>query len=102
MVSARYSKDANEIIGCGTRTFGDGFTWGFCQATDADEVSVGCYTENPVMLDAIAKLSAYSYIGFSWDEDGNCTYISSSTQSMYLPRNLGTNDKPGNNGQSGK
>jgi hypothetical protein len=30
--------------------------------------------------------SAFAYIDFSWDEDGNCTRVRYSTQSFYLPR----------------
>ena len=90
MWTARSSKNANELIGCGVRTFDNGgggqFEFGFCQAVDADGVEAFCFTESPELADAVKAISDYSFITFSWDEDGECTRIGSSTQSFYLPR----------------
>jgi len=87
MVSARYG-EGRTFIGCGTRSRldenGNTFDWGFCQAgTTEDDVAV-CNTTNPAFIDAIRSLATQSFISFSWDEDNNCTYVGTSTQSFYL------------------
>ena len=93
MVTARFSRNEIEYIGCGTRTyaFADGthFQYGFCQANDADDVRAFCSTEDPVLVDAIGRLSDFAYVTFSWNEDGTCNRIGSSTQSFYLPKFTG-------------
>src|SRR5210317_535906 len=47
---ARSSKNDVEYIGCGYKAIeqsdGGVYKWGFCQARDADDVHVMCYTEN--------------------------------------------------------
>ena len=95
-VTARFSDNDIEYIGCGTRTFDDGvnpFEWGFCQANNAAGDQVTCFVyENPNLIRAIGAVSDFSYITFSWQDDGNdgaeCTRIGSSTQSFYIPRKL--------------
>jgi hypothetical protein len=88
--TARSSKNADELIGCGVLHIDDGqgftYNWGFCQATDADGVNTQCFTETPSLLETMRATSAFAYIDFSWDEDGNCTRVRYSTQSFYLPR----------------
>jgi len=94
MVTARFSDNDVEVIGCGTRAYDDGaggiYRWGFCQATDALEQQVICNTENPDLLDIMASTSDYSFITFSWDAGGICNHIGFSTQSFYIPEHAGT------------
>lgn len=89
MVTARFSDNDVEFIGCGVRVWkmadGSYMNWGFCQARDADEVEVFCSTEDPDLLDVMKATSSYSFITFSWDADEECTHIGFSTQSFYLP-----------------
>lgn len=99
MVTARYSANPDELIGCGTRFSEDGlggvFRLGFCRAEDAEGESVTCFSTNPELLEAINAVSAYSFITFSWEDDGagnlTCTFIGFSSQSFYLPRGLKSN-----------
>ncbi|MBD3648333.1 MAG: hypothetical protein HUJ31_12975 [Pseudomonadales bacterium] len=77
-----YADDEDTFIGCGTRSFGDGFTYVFCQAGDADR-SIYCQTENPVIVAAVGKIADSSYLGFSTDEYGECVHVAVSTQSFY-------------------
>ncbi len=95
MVTARYSANDNEFIGCGIRKFDDGAggatAFGFCQAEDADGERGFCNTANEDLLDAISSSAAFSFVTFSWDEDGNCTRIGFSNQSFYLPKGLKSN-----------
>ena len=91
MLTARYSRNHDEQIGCGMRTFSatpDGlpaFTFGFCQARLSDSETVICYAfDNPELTQQIQSLASNSYVTFRWDEFNDCTYIGSSTQSQYI------------------
>jgi len=94
MISARGAKEDNVFIGCGTRNVEDGsgglFSWAFCQAADADEEQVTCFTFNPDLVKTIREINDASYITFSWTDDGagtlTCTRMGFSTQSFYLPK----------------
>ena len=90
MRTVRNSDSDLEFIGCGIRKYDDGageaWAWGFCQAQDANEVFVSCYTESEYLMDALAVENVYSYIVFTWNENFDCTYIGFSTQSFYLPK----------------
>jgi len=90
--TARIARDDVSFIGCGTRDFDDGinsFSFGFCQAADSNDVGIVCFTQNPILMDAIKAHSAFAFITFSWQDDGaggaECTRVGSSTQSFYLP-----------------
>ena len=85
MWSARTAKDDVSVIGCGIKKFEGGLSFGFCQATDANDVGYACFTEDPFMLDAIHASSTYSYIRFNWNENDECTRIDVSNNSFYLP-----------------
>ena len=93
MQSVRDSKDELAFIGCGIRTLdlGGGISvrFGFCQAGDA-EVQVTCFTESPVLLDEMRAANDFSFITFSWQDDGfgglECTRVGYSTQSFYLDK----------------
>lgn len=95
MVTARYAGKEIEYIGCGIRKFDDGAggatAFGFCQAVDADDERGFCNTFNEDLLDAISSSSAFSFVTFNWDENGTCTRIGFSNQSLYLPKGLGAN-----------
>ena len=87
--TARTSPGDLEFIGCGVRNFDDGVggvtAFGFCQAEDADGDRAFCNTANEDLLDAMEATSAFAYITFSWNLDGECIRIGNSTQSFYLP-----------------
>ena len=96
MVTARYSANDNEFIGCGIRVFDDGaggtFSFGFCQAEDRDGERAFCNSQNPDLLDAISSSGDFGFITFNYDEDGVCTRIGFSNQSFYLPKKLQSNE----------
>ena len=92
MWTARTADNDVELIGCGVRRFDDGidvFSFGFCQARDANDGFVVCFTDSEVLLAAIEGTSDYSFLTFSWTgndpDDFACTRIGFSTQSFYLP-----------------
>lgn len=96
MVTARYSENDNEFIGCGIRIIQDGvggvFSFGFCQAEDRDGVRAFCNSQDAALLDAISSSGDYGFITFSYDEDDVCTRIGFSNQSFYLPKKLKSNE----------
>jgi len=94
-VTARYSKNDVELIGCGIRKISDGvggfIHFAFCQATDAADVSIICFTQDPELVDTISSSADYGFITFSWDADDQCTRMGFSNQSFYLPKGLKAN-----------
>ena len=90
MATARFSDNPDELIGCGTRRVGTGpsaFSFAFCQARIApgvDELAF-CNTDDEGLINAINAFADFSFVTFSWNEDGECTRIGNSTQSFYLP-----------------
>lgn len=102
MYTARSTEDNNLLIGCGVTAYETGgSTWVWCQAGDPNakipnspEVPfVGCWTNDPQMMEAFRLISAYSYVNFEWNDDApendpfwnTCSKIYISTQSQYLP-----------------
>src|SRR5262245_4768458 len=89
MYTARTSDNKNEYIGCGVRA-GAGFLQAFFQAalknpdTNPDEV-INCFTQDPTLIEAIHSIGDFSFIVFRWDENFECTFVGTSTQSFYLP-----------------
>lgn len=92
MNTARRSKNEFAFIGCGVRVISVSETeiinFGFCQAGvgEAEDERITCFTQNAELLDGIKSIADYSYVTFSWDENGDCTRIGNSTQSFYLPK----------------
>ncbi len=96
MVTARYSANDTEFIGCGIRIIQDGlggvFSFGFCQAEDRDGERAFCNSQDAALLDAISSSGDYGFISFSYDETDTCTRIGFSNQSFYLPKKLQSNE----------
>jgi len=90
MVTARFSDNDSEFIGCGSRTYlwsdGSHSQFGFCQAKNATGERAFCNTDDAELVEAIGRLSDFAYVTFSWNADGSCQRIGSSTQSFYLPQ----------------
>jgi hypothetical protein len=89
MVTARFSKDSVAFLGCGVRRIyssdGSFGVFGFCEARTSGGVVGTCFSEDPALIEALASISDYSFIVFTWDASGTCTSIGNSTQSVYLP-----------------
>jgi hypothetical protein len=45
-----------------------------------------CSTDDPILAEGVSALSDNSFITFSWNADGSCRSIGSSTQSFYIPK----------------
>lgn len=85
MVTARFAKNKIELIGCGSFSNASGFVVGFCQARDSSDAFIICFTEDPVLVDAIRAHADFSFIRFTWNDDGQCMSIRNSTISFYIP-----------------
>lgn len=91
-LSARIDDDPDVFIGCGTRTIRTGggtlVRTGFCQARDAADDQVLCFTTDGDLVSAMQALSDFAFITFSFVDDGDggfeCRRVGSSTQSFYL------------------
>jgi hypothetical protein len=89
MVTARFTANKVEFIGCGLRVFdgGDGAPptlFIFCQASDAAGNLAFCSTESTAHLDALKGIADGSFITFSFNAEGVCQQIGNSTQSFYI------------------
>ena len=93
--AVRSSEDTVANIGCGFRVSApsplqdeisadDVFNYAFCRANNEEGVSIFCFTELPALIEPLKAMSAKSWIMFEFDEDGNCTKIGASNQSIYL------------------
>ena len=96
MVTARYSQNDTEAIGCGIRKFSDGaggiFEFAFCSAEDRGGERISCNTFDPALIDTVSSSTAFSFVFFGWDEAGACNAIGFSNQSVYLPKKLDGNE----------
>lgn len=94
-VTARYSKNTVEFIGCGIRKISSGgaiLDIGFCQASDAAGVQFTCFSQDPNLLSAISASGDFGFITFGWDlATDECNRIGFSNQSFYLPAKLDAN-----------
>ncbi len=96
LVSARTEKKTDSFIGCGTRNIelpdSTLFSWAFCQAQDAEDELVTCFTQNPELVQTIREINDTSFVTFSWrveeDESLTCTRMGFSTQSFYLGKEI--------------
>lgn len=88
MVSARMSDNEFTFIGCGTRHLlnddGTTFSYGFCQASVAEDSTVLCFSYDTALVDKMAEANDSSFITFAWNEAGDCTRVGFSTQSFYM------------------
>ena len=94
MLTAANSVNSDEFIGCGTRSIDDGiggvFRLGFCQAQEKGGDSITCFTENGALIDEMRASNDFSFVTFSWIDDGlgglTCARVGFSTQSFYLDK----------------
>ncbi len=59
---------------------------GYCHARNAAGLSRVCLLKDG-MIEAAKSITAYSYIRFWYDQDGNCTMLTVESGSQHLPAN---------------
>ncbi len=79
--SARNSSDSVQSLSC----YG-GWGWMGCTAKDASGVTASCGSTQPAYLRALNAMSGDSYVEFSWDAAGNCTFFLVSNSSGWEPK----------------
>lgn len=87
MHSARNSANTVEYIACFLQAnSGMQVPFGYCTARNAAGVYRTCALETG-MIEAVKSIAAYSYIRFTYDDEGTCTSLQVSQSSIYLPAN---------------
>lgn len=79
--SVRNSADDFQNIGCR-----DNGTFAQCWASDSEGKSVSCVTTDATHLSVVRGMDDSSYIRVSIDRAGNCSTISSNTESRWEPK----------------
>ncbi len=82
--AARNSADATQHIECGV--YSGSPTSMFCGATDSTGASAYCTSTDPSVVAVAASISGDSYIYFTWDTGGRCTYVFTESGSRWEPK----------------
>lgn len=81
----RHSLDSSQHLSCTLQAYPTGLI-GSCTARHPQFAAVTCQTTNQFLLEAIKSLTDSSYIHFTWDSTGTCTYIGVSNLSTVGPK----------------
>jgi hypothetical protein len=85
--AARNSADDKQWIGCQLFSFGAGSLVGVCGAADEKGNVASCYFQNVPELTAVVQaIGTDSWIGFGWNDVGECTTVLSDTSSYNEPK----------------
>jgi hypothetical protein len=84
--ATRLSEDNSQSIGCDIASDGVGSAFISCAATDAVGNQAFCSLLNPspAALSALSSLNSSSFIYFTANTTGTCTYLSVNNASTYL------------------
>jgi len=83
--SARNSSDRNQYMHCAL-SGNVGGIWGYCEASDANNVFGACGTSSPSLIQIIGTIGTDSTVQFVWDANGNCTNVLVFNNSMSEPK----------------
>lgn len=78
LADARGSADSRQYIGCYTTGY-----FGLCHAVDAAGQARGCTTRDPEQLAVMRSISSDSTVGFRWNKEGTCDYVTIGNYSVY-------------------
>ncbi len=89
--TARNSADGSQMIGCttiGQLSNGVGYNMASCSATDSQGRSASCWvaSNSSAMAQSLASLGTDSFLYFTFDASGNCTFIYVENYSMFEPK----------------
>lgn len=87
--TARNSPNSSEYIECGVYAYSTPATGpanGWCFAYDSGSNGAYCSTATESQIKAILASNGDSFIYFSFDGSGTCTYLSITNGSMYEPK----------------
>jgi hypothetical protein len=83
--SARNSADSVQFIGCSLEADSSTDAMVACFASDANGIDALCITSSPRIVAAVQAITAQPFIDFTWDSDGNCTFVFLDTASYNSP-----------------
>ncbi|ADO69824.1 uncharacterized protein STAUR_2020 [Stigmatella aurantiaca DW4/3-1] len=84
--AAHNSDDPIQFIGCSVYTFANGAPFMYCGARNESGSIGACQSSDPIFLDAARNVKESSYIYFTWDDLGKCTYVLVNNSSYYVPK----------------
>lgn len=58
---------------------------GTCTATDGENQTLECVTKDPVLIETMMALNDFSYLDFRRDVEGQCSQVTVSVESAFLP-----------------
>jgi len=86
LVGVRFTKDDTQQIGCAVVAGAGGFLRVNCFARDINEDGYGCWSFDPVLIEAAKSISPYSYVVFKYDDaTAECTRLAASIRSHHIP-----------------
>jgi hypothetical protein len=82
----RNTSDSTQFIGCSSYAWKGSPTYAYCYAVDLSGTYVACIAADPATVRVVSALSSDTYLYFSWDANGYCTFIWSDNQSAVAPK----------------
>ena len=84
--SARNASDTNEYIGCANEAYSSGYQYVVCFAANSAGTYGSCTSTDPHFMAVAQSVSGDSFLEFSWNSSGTCTFIESEAVSYYPPK----------------
>ena len=81
------SADSIQYIGCNIQSYSGSNAYTACYARDQWDTTVSCLSTESELVKVATSLNSESYVRFTWDADGNCTFLQTSTNSYWTPKN---------------
>ncbi|NVJ27367.1 hypothetical protein HUW62_39745 [Myxococcus sp. AM011] len=85
MGAARNSSDFTQYLVCQIVATTSGIS-GTCEAQNTQGTLVACQTTNQYLLEVLKSINDTSFVGFSWDVNGECNQIYVGHGSPYGPK----------------
>jgi hypothetical protein len=84
--SARNSADGVQMIGCAVSANAGSAPTLSCSATDSAGTVGSCVSSDQNLVQVLSSLQGDSWLKFTWDASGNCTFIQVQNNSTYAPK----------------
>jgi hypothetical protein len=85
LVGVRFTEDDTQQIGCSVSGSAGGSPRVACVGRDINEESHGCFSFDPVLIEAAKSISPYSFLNFVYDEFNECQFLLVSIRSHHIP-----------------
>ncbi len=84
--SARNSSDSNQYIGCYNEAYSSGSQYIICFARDSAANYASCTSTDPHFMAVAQSVSGDSFVEFSWNSSGTCTFVEVINTSYVPPK----------------